>query len=242
MRRWFVLSLILLLEVWTPVQAGRTFTDGTFLSVEPAVVTAVPLTLCVWVNPTAIGNFMDIMAITRTSGDNNRHGIQMSTTGQAQAASVEAVTAGVATLTSPTIAAGAWSLVCGVFRSTTSRTVFLNGAANQASNTTAIAPSSGQRSYVGRGRASTTNNEFNGILGVAMFWDTDLADVEITALAGGAHPRTVRPLNLVSCPHIYGDLSPEMDECGARSWTVTGSPAKATTRPPVGVFSLGLRR
>ena len=231
-------AFLILLTLALPAQAARTFADGAWLEFGDEIISTTPLTICAWIRPSSVTVAQHFVGIGTSATDNNRFNLAITTSGQVQA--ITRVTANhFTTLTTPTLSVNVWALACGVWRSATSRTVFLNSAANQTTTTDSHAPAPSSRTWIGRGVGASNSLELNGELAMAMFWNTDLADAEITALGAGAHPRMIRPANLISCPHVYGDQSPEPDECAARVYTLTGTPAKAATRPPVGLFLFG---
>lgn len=243
MRRLLALSLSLGMLVTPAAWASRTFTDGTWLQLNAALVTAVPLTMCAWIRPSAVNVSQHFMGVGGSGSDDHRFNLLLESDATLRMITRD-TTNHLTTLASPTVTVSAWSLACGVWRTSTSRTLFLNGSANQVTTTDSKTPTAGSinRTWYGHGTDASANLDLNGQMAFPMIWNVALVDAEIDALARGTHPRAVRPLSLLSCPHIFGDLSPEFDECGARNWPLDGAPAKAATRPPVAPFSLSFGR
>lgn len=90
---------------------------------------------------------------------------------------------------------GQWHHACGVFTSSTSRTVYLDGGSS-ATNTTATSPSPNQ-TEIGAWRSSSW---FSGDIADVGFWNAALTEAEIASLAKGVTPALVRPQNLL--PHL----------------------------------------
>jgi hypothetical protein len=240
MKRFLALWLVLILLSWhlIPAQAARTFADNQYLSVATALVSGPPLTACVWAYSTLGANTGGIFGLVQGGSDQKRIGIRHDASAALYTESREDgtfVSHGVSGFTD-----NVWHHTCGVWASNSSRQGFLDGA-TAAADTTAITVTLLDTTLIGRYTGGATDLEWNGHLGVAGVWNVALSPNEISALAGGVHPRKVQPTALLSCPQVYG-TSPEVDFCGARSWTLNGAPTVATTGPPVSLFSHSLGR
>lgn len=100
------------------------------------------------------------------------------------------------------ITTGAWHHCAGVFASTTSRSVHLDGV-NENSGTTSVGDlASVNSTAVGILRRSTLSLPMDGKVAWPAIWNAALTDEEIASLARGAHPITVRPHSLIWFPDL----------------------------------------
>jgi hypothetical protein len=108
----------------------------------------------------------------------------------------------------------------GVWASSTSRSVYLDGA-NKVTDTAASTPSGINRAAIGVSRASSIDQAFNsgGRLAEAGFWNAALTDEEIAALAKGIPPIMIRPQNLVA----YLPLVRDLFDARGNAFAITGS-------------------
>jgi len=108
------------------------------------------------------------------------------------------------------VTTSAWNHVLGLFTSTTSRTVYLNGVA-AAAQTTSRTPSTPDRIAVGvQIRQDDSIASWGPAIYVAdaAIWNVALTDAEILQLSLGYSPLFVRPASLVAYyPLIRGDAS-----------------------------------
>jgi hypothetical protein len=123
-----------------------------------------------------------------------------------------------------------WTHACGVFETTTSRAVYINGG-SVGTNTQSSLPTGFNQIQIGRVDGTTPASYMEGRVAEAGLWNVALSTNEISALAAGASPREVRPGSLVGYWPIWGDHSSEIDlTSGARAMTVTGT-SKANHAP-----------
>ena len=90
-----------------------------------------------------------------------------------------------------------WHHGCAVFKTTTSREIYLDGG-NKGTNSTSVAVNSYSRTAIGFFADSTPSGYVDGKMAEAAIWDTDLTAVEVAILAKGYSPLFVRPQNLVA--------------------------------------------
>lgn len=117
---------------------------------------------------------------------------------------------------------GQWHHACGVFTSSTSRTIYLDGGSS-ATNTNSAAPSL-NRTEVG---AHYSALWFSGDIAEVGFWNVALTDAEIASLAKGVTPELVRPQSHVSCPPLIRDV---IDPRAATAFTEVNTSVAAHPR------------
>lgn len=186
-------------------------------------VTAAPLTLACWMKKTATttagiltgiywngaGSWYAFYLIAGRAADGQKVGL-----GAANNNSFAVVDS------TATYTAGTWHHVCGVFTSSTSRTIYLD-AGNSATNTTSLTPTNLNSVNIGASRRQTvTDNYFDGSIAEVGIWNADLTQAEVGALADGMSPQLVRPQNL----RVYIPLIRSTLDLKGLSLTTTGSP------------------
>lgn len=164
------------------------------ISSEPVSVT--PMTFACWFY-TDLSHGGSLIDISDTQGNNSwRLWITSSNTIQVTA---EAAGSSTTATTTATFSNTTWNHGCGVFSSSTSRTVYLNGA-NSVTNTTSRTPNIGTitRSSIGsRRQGGTSETFFNGKIADVGIWNIALNTSEINSLSKGVSCSLVRPQNLV---------------------------------------------
>lgn len=121
---------------------------------------------------------------------------------------------------------GTWYSLVGVFASSTSRTVYLDGVA-ATTNTTSATPTGTTTFSVG-GRAGVL--PFSGSLADVALWNVALSADDINALAAGVSPLLIRPDALV---HYLPLLDSGTLDLMAPAATVTGTLTKDNDHPRV---------
>ena len=197
-----------------------------------------PMTMCCWVRPVATmvnGIAFGMHYTGDTSAESAR--IQTRSGGAARAEHRDGTTAAVAETTA-LITAGSWHHVAAVFASTSSRTIYLDGA-NSVNNTTS-ATNTMNTDYliVGRGRVSTgfTSPAYNGDISHCAIWNVALNAEEIAAIASGVCPTNIRPQNLIYYAPLEGVASPENNVWragGTYNLTLDNAPVHAGNPPKV---------
>lgn len=215
---------------------ARTFTGSTSVygSCTSTPITGYPLTMSAWIYPT-LGTGQTFCSIGAT-GATSYFYIGMNTSGYVGAYSSLAGSPRVASCaTKPT--GSVWSHVCGVFANATSRSMFLNGG-YKSTDTYSQTPTGLGYIGIGINYYSTSHvTPMNGRLAEVVFWNIDLADAEVAALATGIHPRKIQPSAIVGYWPLWGLSSPEPDiSSGGRSITLTGTPA-ASNHAPIELFT-----
>ena len=172
---------------------------GTSASVP---VSAFPLTLACWFKPENITRGNLLMGIL-DGGSFNWTGWYLNF-GAASAprylfASQAANNSFVDIASTTEVVSGTWQHACGVFTSTTSRTVYLDGGSS-ATGTASNSPNTALPDYlcVGASVRLLVDNYFDGQLADVAVWSTDLSTSDVAALAKGHSPANVRPDKLVA--------------------------------------------
>lgn len=175
---------------------ARTF-NGTNDSIEAASapVTAVPLTLACWVNPTSTAA-RAALSIGVSAGQ-ARFMIFINPTGfSVQASAVDSGGSSGVSNAAGSVPANQWSHAAAVFDSNTSRTAYFNGSA-ATPNTTSITPSGLNRMNIGARYAGGIGGYFPGAIAEVGVWNAALTADEIASLSKGFPCRLVRPSALV---------------------------------------------
>lgn len=173
-------------------------------------VNTLPATISCWFNPDLDTANQILVNITNNNDASagTRFGLIISgaTAGDPiQAYAQSGSTVANATSTTP-FTANAWNHACGVFTSTTSRTVYLNGGGSATNtdlrNTTGI-----DRIRIGaRFSSGTPGLFFDGKLAEIGIWNAALTAAEIASLAKGMTCDKVRPQSLVFYAPLIRDL------------------------------------
>lgn len=128
--------------------------------------------------------------------------------------------------------ANTWYHAAAVFTSTTSRTVYRDGA-NSATGTASVTVEVPDTTNIGvRFDGGAFGAYLNGQCAEAGVWNVALTAGEIAQLAKGLCPLMVRPDALVAYWPLYGNNSPEDDWIGDIDLTITGA-TKATVHPRI---------
>lgn len=218
MRTILCLILSLLLAVPSGEAARAYSTTSTYTRVSSALVTAAPLTMACWFNLANTTAEHSLMGIFDVGGDVDYFMLlaRGDVGGDPVAAVARRSSQGIANSTAG-YTANTWQHAVGVFTSSTSRTVYLNGS-NSATDTTSIVPAGLDRTTVGmRDRAAPT--AMSGSIAEAAIWNVALDAAEVAALAKGMSPRFIRPAALV----YYAPLVREVRDLKGNAVTDTSS-------------------
>lgn len=195
--------------------ARGVFSIANYLKIDSGIITATPLTIAARVYPTAVTSHQFIAGLYYTSaGIGTAHdgwAFRIAiTTGNIEAICGNGVTNATAVSASG-VTTNAWNHIVAKFVSSTSRYAYLNGVAGS-QNTGNIAPSANpDKTAIGvqiREDGSLNQAATASRIAEVGFWNTDLTDAEIAALAKGVSPLLIRFQNLVAYyPLIRGDSS-----------------------------------
>jgi hypothetical protein len=158
-----------------------------------------------WFNPDNITANNTLIAINEESGVGNR--FALFALGGVAGDPLRADVDGVALADSTTgFQASVWQHACGVFQSSASRTIYLNGA-NSATNTTARTPSGLVATSIGARHSGASYGLFmDGKIAEVGIWNAALTAAEIESLAKGMTCDKIRPQNLVFYAPLVRDL------------------------------------
>ena len=190
------------------------------LQLNSAVVGATPLTMACWFRPVNTTSLFALIYIGEAAAVANRFAMFARGDLAGAPVSIAADNIGNAPVqTTSGYTANTWHHACGVFTSSTSRTVYLNGA-NSATNSNNITPSGLNTTTVGsRFRDNVNGLFFNGLIAEVGIWNADLTVAEIASLADGMTCNKVRPQSLV----FYAPLIRQLQDIKGRTITNNNS-------------------
>jgi hypothetical protein len=183
--------------------------SGQYLNTASTPVTAFPMTLAAWFYPDANTQNYALMSVTdNAETSSNRIGITVlgAVAGDPVQAFVQTAAATGTANSTAAFTSGAWNHACGVFESTTRRTVYLDGA-NSATNNTSVSPTGVDRIRIAaRFLTGAPGLYFDGRIAEVGIWNAALTAAEIASLAKGMTCDKVRPQSLVFYAPLVRDL------------------------------------
>lgn len=194
---------------------------------DNAVVTDVPLTIAGWMRTASTATTQVACAVGHRSGSSGaRYQLYFTSGGRIGAYCQNGGGTQTATITDSSgvnYSANTWYHGAAVFSSTTSRTVYRDGA-NSATDTNTVTVGTVTTTTLGaRYDGVGFGIYLNGRLAEFAIWNVALSADEIYSLSRGISPHMVRPEALVWHPELYGNSSPEPDSVGGYHMTVTGA-------------------
>jgi len=176
-------------------------------------VTAVPLTFSCWFNSDSDSETNYFVSLGDSSVTNHYFALWQNR--NSLRATTRALSA--ANSSTTTVSASTWHHGAGVFATTSSRTVYLDGVAGS-ENTATKTPSSVDVLRIGSTGTSSpeTNNAMKGKLAEVAIWNVALTAAEIATLAEGFLPTFIKPESLISYYPLVRDYS---DRLGNNSVT-----------------------
>lgn len=197
-------------------------TSATPLTVVP------PLSVAVWVYPTAVSNTTS-QIIMNNQANTNFWGLYL----VQNTAKISLEASGSAANSSVAVSLNTWSHIGG---STSGTSIYLNGAKDgSATGTWSWSTITGGSVAIGEDPVNSGRN-YTGRLADLAVWNVVLTDLEFAAIAKGVRPFRVRPKSLIAYYPLDGLQSPEPDLSGnASNGTLTGT-AKAFG-PPIAPFT-----
>ena len=209
---------------------ARSF-DGTsqYLNIDSAVISTFPCTLAGWCYKTDTGANGCIVAVGNSTADEQ---FRLNYNGsEDMIAASESVIGGQDTATSSGAGANnVWTHGAAVFRTSTSRDAYRNGA-NKGSDTNANIPLLLDRTRIGELANTDTGQFFPGYLADVAIWNIDLSDTDVAALAKGVSPLHIRPDYLVAYWPLAGRHDPEIDRVGGYNMTLVNAPPYVSNHP-----------
>lgn len=186
-----------------------------------------PVTISVWFNTNAATTDQIIWSESSTTNV-SRHTFGINTSGKLQAATVNTGGTAFTAASSASVVANTWHHGAVAFLNNKNRTVYLDGAGVNTFETLDPTIGGRNRTNIGIRYRGTTTPEayFNGEIAELCVWTVELTQGEITALANGAHPLSIRPANILTYYPLGGFFGNSGNDfsSGGRNMTVVGSP------------------
>jgi hypothetical protein len=173
-----------------------------------AVVAGMPLTMACWFYPNNATANLTLMAMAPIWGNSNPGFYVMAANGSVAGDPIQIGTDALGNTVASSTAgftANNWHHACGVFTSTTSRTVYLDGG-NSATNTFNYSPNSPVQGLRIGQFLQGFERRMNGRIAEVGIWNAALTAEEIASLAKGMTCDKVRPQNLVFYAPLVRDL------------------------------------
>ena len=207
-------------------------TSSEYLSVANAVVTATPLTMAGWFYLDT-SDHHDLMNITETGANNEGFRITARNTDDI-VASVRDGGAQDSAVSTTTYSTSTWHHFAGVYTSSTSRHVLLDGG-GKGSETTSSTPTLLDTTSLGAYNGASIINPINGDLAEIGIWNAALTDSEVASLAAGYSPLFIRPGNLVAYWPLGGKVAndSDVDIVGGYDMTAYNTPTTADHPPGI---------
>lgn len=174
------------------------------LTVGTSPMTTVPLTMSCWYYCTDTTTLQTVLELSKAGAGVGVHKYRLILRGDlAGASKTLQAQQNPGNVVSSTIAytGSTWQHACGVFTTTASRTVYLNGA-NNATDTTAGSPASVDQTSLavawdGSG-AGVWTQYYTGRIAEVGVWNVAITAAEVASLAKGYSPLEIRPASLVA--------------------------------------------
>lgn len=210
---------------------ARLFDDASsqYLTRSGAAVTAPPFTMACWFysDDALIEQVLLSLSDTATNTQFFRLGLRGDTAGDH--AEIQTRSGGTADFveTSTGYSVNTWHHACGVWTSSASRAVYLDGG-GAGTSSASVTPSGLDNTNIGATVRLNTNQFMSGRVAEAAIWDVALDAAEVAALAKGFSPLLIRPQSLVAYWPLVGNDSPELDRWkNGYDLTLTNAPTKA---------------
>lgn len=209
---------------------ARAFNGTTqYLEKTTAVVSAYPLTLAGWVNPTTLPASTAHAILSMTDSSNPDNTIMLYVFGSNLVAGVIDGSGSVNAIGTTALSTSTWAHGTAVFVNATDRHILTNGG-DKVTNTTSKNAPTVARTDLGATRTGASAATFfvDGLIAEVGIWSVALDDAEALALARGLSPTMIRPASLVAYWPLFGNDSPEPDRWKNRhDLTLVASPTKA---------------
>jgi hypothetical protein len=197
-----------------------------YLERTATVGASFPLTISAWFKTNSTTTAQVIWSESSTTGQ-SRHSFYIDTDSKLKCATVD--TGGVLyTAASTNSITTGWQHGAAYFASNSDRTIYLNAAG--INTTTSPAPTVGSRNRTNigcrYGGTTTPAVYFNGNIAELCIWTVQLTQGEITALANGAHPLSIRPASILTYYPLGGFFGNSGNDfsSGGRNMTSVGTP------------------
>lgn len=173
-----------------------TAASNMYLKASTINVSAKPITVAGWVKSDSLLLNQGILSLSNNSNEFLLLQLR-GVTGGDPAGILEYATAWKYAESSSGYTANTWHHICGIFKNSTSRTIYIDGGSS-VENTDLQDVNFALFNQILIGVHKTVGGApFSGKLGYCSIWDTELSEAQITSLAGGALPSTIALSNLV---------------------------------------------
>jgi hypothetical protein len=187
-----------------------------YLQVGSAIVTSAPLTMACWFNCDSVDLTGCLVSVTNSGIAGNITRFALFARGAVAGDPVSVIASDITNTngisdTTAGYTTGKWHHGCGVFTSTTSRSVYIDGG-NSGTNTTSITPSLLDRTNIGvqflQSAGGTSGISFmDGLIAEVGIWNAALTAAEIASIAKGMTCDKVRPQSLVFYAPLVRDIT-----------------------------------
>jgi hypothetical protein len=192
------------------VNTSTQYISGPYLS----FLTLYPSTFSAWVYMSSRASAAITILAIGSSSNANAGRILISGSGTSYAPGINSnqyLVSNINTVGSVGTSLNTWHHICGLFTSSTSRTIYLDGVSTGTS-TTASSPNGLNSIRIGAGYANdgTPSTHFLGRISDTAIWSDSLSDSEITSLSKGFSSKKIRPQSLeFYCP-LVRDLNEQI--------------------------------
>lgn len=194
-----------------------------YIEAGSAVVSAEPLTMACWFRSANVTATKVIMSLSKSGG--TERFMLVEAQGVAQPLRADSVNSGgtiASAISSGAVTAGKWHHATGIWATSSSRSVYLDGT-NSGTNATAITVSGVNRTIIGARISSGSYGAFfAGDIARVGVWNVALTADEIASLAKGFCPCMIRPQSLAFFAPLLGAAA---DLRGGLTLTDTGTTA-----------------
>lgn len=207
-----------------------TFSDtiSSYLSLNSPISQG-PLTISAWFNRPSLTTNGVIVVLTDGTNTTTTNRFQLAAFQDATLGILEYGASASTAIATSNYSLNVWNHACGVFSSTNSRTVYLNGGSSftNTGSQSASGISIGRigTSYQGTGGAAN----INGSLADIGIWNAALNASEVLSLSRGMSCDKIRPQNLV----FYAPLIRELDDFARNTTLTNNNSATVSTHPRI---------
>lgn len=191
---------------------ARSFASAStqYLSRASAVVTATPFSMACWYRVTTVSGSRSLLSLGNSATTNRWHNLRLTTSGgnMTLRAGTRVGASEVSAAATATHNDSIWHQATGVWTSTASRTIYLDGG-NSATETTDLNPVVDLTNIATRVSGGTPGELLDGEIAEAAIWNVALTADEALSLSKGFSPLLIRPTALVETWRLIGRNDPE---------------------------------
>lgn len=175
-----------------------------YLKASTINVTTKPVTFSAWVKSDTLIPYQGILSLTNDSDEFLQIWLR-DAAGNNYAAALEYATAWKRAISTTAYTADNWHHICGVFTSSTSRTIYIDGgSSSENTDSQDVNFALFDQILIGTYR-TVTAAYFSGKIACCSIWDTDLSEAQVISLAAGASPVDTASDNLVDFWPLVSD-------------------------------------